>query len=54
MQDEFNKNDTDSDNGLFKLIERSNEDKMKITLLIEASTKSMDNLTTAIRRKRLT
>ena len=54
LYDEFNKKDTDSDNGLFKLVERSNETMMKITSLIEASTKSMDNLTTAIARKALT
>ena len=37
-----------------KGVERSNEAMMKITASIDANTKSMDNLTTAIGRKGLT
>ena len=51
MSDEFNKKDTDSDNRLFELVERSNEAMMKITASIDANTKSMDTLITAIGRK---
>ena len=51
MSDEFNKKDTDSDNRLFELVERSNEAMMKITASIDANTKSMDGLITAIGRK---
>ena len=54
MSDEFNKKDTDSDNRLFELVERSNEAMMKITASIDANTKSMDTLITAIGRKGLT
>ena len=53
MSDEFNKKDTDSDNRLFELVERSNEAMMKITASIDANTKSMDTLITAIGRKGL-
>ena len=54
LQDVLNKKDTNSDNGLFKLVERSNEAIMKITSLREARTRSMDNRTTAIGKKGLT
>ena len=51
MSDEFNRKDTESDNRLFELVERSNEAMMKITASIDANTKSMDTLITAIGRK---
>ena len=51
MSDEFNRKDTESDNRLFELVERSNEAMMKITASIDATTKSMDNLITNIGRK---
>ena len=54
MSDEFNKKDTDSDNRLFELVERSNEAMVKITASIDSNTKSMDTLITAIKRKKLT
>ena len=54
MSDEFNRKDTESDNRLFELVERSNEAMMKITASIDAKNKSMDSLITAIRRKRFT
>ncbi len=53
MSDEFNRKDTESDNRLFELEERSNEAMMKITASIDANTKSMDGLITAIGRKGL-
>ena len=53
MSDEFNRKDTESDNRLFELVERSNEAMMKITASIDANTKSMDTLITAIGRKGL-
>jgi hypothetical protein len=53
MSDEFNKKDTESDNRLFELVERSNKAMMKITASIDANTKSMDTLITAIGRKGL-
>ena len=53
MSDEFNRKDTESDNRLFELVERSNEAMMKITASIDANTKSMDTLITAIGGKRL-
>ena len=49
MSDEFNKKDTDSDNRLFELVELSNEAMTSI----DANTKSMDTLKTAIGRKGL-
>ena len=53
LQDRFNKKDTDSDDCMFELVERSNEAMMKITASIDANTKSMDNFLTAIGRKGL-
>lgn len=53
MSDEFNRKDTESDNRLFELVERSNEAMMKITASIDSNTKSMDTLITAIGRKGL-
>ena len=41
LSDEFNKKDTDSDNRLFELVERSNEAMMKITASIDMPTPSL-------------
>ena len=54
MSDEFNRKDTESDNRLFELVERSNEAMMKITTSIDSNTKSMDTLIAAIGRKGFT
>ena len=54
MSDEFNKKDTNSDDRLSELVESSNESMMKIIASIDANTKSMDTLITAIGRKGLT
>ena len=53
MSDEFNRKDTESDNRLFELVKRSNEEMMKITASIHANTKSIDGLIIAIGRKGL-